>query len=130
MPQPRQALVLSSEQRKDVAIVIVKGRITIGKVEEFDKYLLALQEDGFRKFILDLKGMDHIDSCGIGVLICFNERIRKANGAIRIANTHPKVQKIFNMMSLDTFFTIDADVDQALRSIEDASRGIEPPLAP
>jgi anti-anti-sigma factor len=122
MSQPRQALELTSEMRKDVSIVFVKGRITIGKVEEFDKYLLALQDDGVRKFILDLQGMDHIDSCGIGVLICFNERIRKANGAIRIVNTHPKVQKIFNMMSLDTFFTIDTDVEHALRSIEEASR--------
>jgi anti-sigma B factor antagonist len=118
MPQPRQVLDLNFLLQQDVAVVTVKGRITIGKVEEFDKFLQDLISAGRRKFVLDLKDLDHIDSCGIGVLICFNERVKKIGGAIRVANPHPKILKIFTMMSLDAFFSILPDVPQAIRSMD------------
>jgi anti-anti-sigma factor len=112
MPQPRQVLDLNFLLQQDVAVVTVKGRITIGKVEEFDKFLQDLISAGRRKFVLDLKDLDHIDSCGI------NERVKKIGGAIRVANPHPKILKIFTMMSLDAFFSILPDVPQAIRSMD------------
>lgn len=121
MPQPKQVLELVSAVLKDVSIVTVKGRVTIGKVEEFDKFLQDLVSAGGRKFVLNLKDLDHIDSCGIGALICFNERIKKIGGAIRVADPHPKIHKIFSMMSLDTFFSIDPTVPDAVKALDGKS---------
>jgi anti-sigma B factor antagonist len=118
MPPTKQVLELGSALHKDVSIVTVRGRVTIGKIEEFDKFLQDLLSAGRTRFVLDMKDLDHIDSCGIGVLICFNERVKKIGGAVRVANPHAKINKIFTMMSLDAFFSIDGDVAESIRQLD------------
>ncbi|MHC4599789.1 MAG: STAS domain-containing protein [Planctomycetota bacterium] len=110
-----------TDPRGDIIIVTVRGRLSIGQVEEFNGFLHDLVDQGHRKILFDLEGMEHIVSGGIGVLIGFNELVKKAGGSVQLARVHPRVQRIFAMMSLDAFFTIHEDLDSALESFETSS---------
>lgn len=107
---------LDVSHEDDVAVILVRGRLTIGREEEVDDLLVDLIDSGHRKFILDLRELEHIVSAGIGALIGFNERLTRSGGRAFLANVHPRVARIFNVMSLDTFFTIYPDVSDALRA--------------
>ncbi|MHC5037698.1 MAG: STAS domain-containing protein [Planctomycetota bacterium] len=106
----------------DVTIITVKGRLTIGQVEQLNDFLLGLLDQGYKKYIFDLNGMEHIVSGAIGVLIGFNEKLSRADGMARLARLHPKVLRIFNLMALDEFFMIFDTVEEALNSF-----GTSPP---
>ncbi|MHC4778528.1 MAG: STAS domain-containing protein [Planctomycetota bacterium] len=110
------AMQYSADLRGDVTVVTVRGRLSIGFVEELNAFLRALHDEGRSKFLFDLLEMEHIVSGGIGVLIGFNEIVKKSGGQVQLCRVHPRVQRIFAMMSLDAFFTIHEDVDGALES--------------
>jgi anti-anti-sigma factor len=113
-------LEIDADHDGDVVVVAVKGRLTIGRVEEMNDFLCDLLDKGCRKFVFDLRNMEHIVSGGIGVLIGFNERLKSAGGTARLAEVHPRVRRIFSMMSLDAFFKIYDHVDQAKASFNSA----------
>lgn len=107
---------LWSEDRGDVTVVGIRGRVSIGKVEDLNEFLKNLLEAGKRRFVLDLSEMEHVVSGGIGVLIGFNEKLKGVGGTTCMARVHPRVQRIFTMMSLDAFFRIYEGVDEAVAS--------------
>ena len=92
--------------------------MTIGREEEMDRFLTDLVDSGRRKFVFDLHEMEHIVSAGIGALIGFNERLKQNGGRALLARVHPRVNRIFSVMSLDAFFPIFPDVPDAVRAFQ------------
>jgi anti-anti-sigma factor len=101
-------------------IIIVKfsGRLTIGRVDELDVFLKELVKKPQSKYVLDFTELTHIVSSGIGALIAFRERVVRAEGKLAIGGLHPRILKIFKLMSLDAFFPILDSVDQAFQSLD------------
>jgi len=55
-----------------------------------------------RKLILDLAGVDHIDSSGLQVIFDAYSQVRKAGGALRLAAANERVSRPFKLTRLDT----------------------------
>jgi len=56
--------------------------------------------------VIDLKGLDFIDSSGIGFVIGRYKVIRKCNGVIEIVNAGKKVRKILDMSGIGKIIKI------------------------
>ena len=56
--------------------------------------------------VIDLKGLDFIDSSGIGFVIGRYKVIRKRNGVIEIINAGKKVRKILDMSGIGKIIKI------------------------
>lgn len=70
------------------------------------------------KIIIDLKGVEYIDSSGFG---CFLSVMRVAThnyGIIKFANPEPRVMELFSMLHLNSVFQIYEDIDSCLRSFK------------
>lgn len=116
MEDPGRTICITATEHGDVQVVKMSGRLTIGCVNEADSFLTGLLSAGGGRFVLDLSDLTHVVSSGIGVLIAFRERTKKTGGALAIGGVHPRIMKIFQLMSLDAFFPIFESVERALSS--------------
>lgn len=60
----------------------------------------------FNKIVIDFKGLDFIDSSGIGFVIGRYKLIRKRNGSVEIINAGKKVRKILDMSGIGKIIEI------------------------
>jgi anti-anti-sigma factor len=66
--------------------------------------------------VVDLTGVDFLDSAGVGVLVglCKNSRLR--GGRARFCGMTPGVRSVLELIQLDRIFEIYDDVETAVRS--------------
>ncbi|MFA9422560.1 MAG: anti-sigma factor antagonist [Sedimentibacter sp.] len=65
-----------------------------------------IKDEKYNKIVIDLKGLDFIDSSGIGFVIGRYKIIRKRNGVIEIINASKKVRKILDMSGIGKIINI------------------------
>ena len=65
-----------------------------------------IKNEKFNKLVIDFKGLDFIDSSGIGFVIGRYKVIRKRNGVIEIVNASKKVRKILDMSGIGKIINI------------------------
>jgi anti-sigma B factor antagonist len=80
-----------------------------------------LVEKGKTKIALNLAGVDHIDSAGIGELVRSHTAVRRAGGQLKIVNPGKKVQDVLKMTSLNAVFDIQQDEASAIKSFGQSS---------
>ena len=84
-----------------VLYVLVKGELdecaAVYCREEMDK---MFDQKGFSQVVIDLSGLDFMDSTGIGMLIGRYKRLKERNIPIYICNPSRQAEKIFKMSGL------------------------------
>jgi anti-sigma B factor antagonist len=63
--------------------------------------------------VVDLSGVEFIDSTGLGVLVGAAARARKRDGEMRVVCPRPGIRKVFAITGLDAVFEISADLTEA-----------------
>ena len=74
---------------------------------------------GHRAFVLDLAGIERIDSCGVGLLIGMHHQVVAKGGTLVVVVIAPFVRKVLRMMRLDRFLDLEVSVERALRKLVD-----------
>jgi anti-anti-sigma factor len=76
---------LDVRKADDVVILDFKGRFTIGEpVETVRREVQRQLEEGARKFILNLRDLDFLDSSALGALVSAHTIIRNKNGEVKM----------------------------------------------
>jgi anti-anti-sigma factor len=68
------------------------------------------------KVIIDLKGVEYIDSSGFGCFLSIMKTARNNYGILKFANPEPGVMEVFRTLHLQTVFQIYDDIDTCLKS--------------
>ncbi len=68
------------------------------------------------KMIIDLKGVEYIDSSGFGCFLSVMKTARSNYGYLKFANPEPGVMELFRTLHLHTIFQIYDDMDNCMRS--------------
>jgi len=68
------------------------------------------------KVIIDLKGVEYIDSSGFGCFLSVMKAARSNYGVLKFANPEPRVMELFQTLHLHTIFQIYDDIDTCMRS--------------
>ncbi|MCL4510731.1 MAG: STAS domain-containing protein [Bacteroidetes bacterium] len=76
-----------------------------------------LVNKGMRKFVIDVKSVEHINSSGLGILIASLNAVRQAGGNLRIANASAKVIELLKITKLNQIFESYSSVDEAVKSL-------------
>jgi anti-anti-sigma factor len=101
-----------------ITIVSLTGRLNVGKnLSEAQTLIAELIQFGARKIILDLTGLDYIDSASIGVLVGCNDEMKEAGGQIRLAGAHGPIERTFAVIHMEKIMPVDADVDIARQAL-------------
>ena len=95
-------------------VSVVAGELDVVGGPELRQHVMALVRDGDRFVVLDLRGVDFVDSFGLGVLIGALKRVRMLDGDLRLVVAEPRVRRVFEVCDLDRVFTLHESVDDAL----------------
>jgi anti-sigma B factor antagonist len=68
------------------------------------------------RLVIDLGGVDKIDSAGLGSLLYARAELRRAGGGLALANLHPAHMKVLVVAKLDTVFDVFASDQDAISS--------------
>jgi anti-sigma B factor antagonist len=69
---------------------------------------------GAPRVVLDLTGVDFIDSSGLGIVLGTLRRIRAASGELRVIAGDAQVQRVFALTQLDQILPLCGSVDEAV----------------
>jgi len=72
-----------------------------------------LLQQNEKKVIVDLSGVDHIDSSGLQVIFDAYSQVRKSGGALRLAGANDRVARPFKLTRLDTILPFYSSVTAA-----------------
>src|SRR5437879_963288 len=92
---------------------MAKGEIDVASVPAFRAQLLPLVQEPAPSVVLDLSGVQFIDSAGLRVIVDGLTRARRRDGDLRLACPHASLRRTFEITGLDQVLSIHASVDEA-----------------
>ncbi|GAA1695551.1 anti-sigma factor antagonist BldG [Microbacterium sediminicola] len=92
---------LDTHRDGDYAVIVPTGRITASTAPSLRSTIDALVADGTPRIVLDMAGVEFIDSTGLGVLIGGLKSTRTAGGDLRIAAVPDVVRRVLTLTNLD-----------------------------
>jgi anti-sigma B factor antagonist len=95
-------------------VISVSGEIHVSTAPEFSRRLNDAIAGGKLAVVLDLSGVEFIDSTGLSVLLNGLRRVTRAGGRMAIVVTNPTVRRLFEITRLDSTFDILATREAAL----------------
>jgi len=105
MPSP---LSLEIHRAGNAAVVRCHGRLVTGVNDVLYGQVRQLMPDT-RRIVLDLTGLTHIDSTGLGTLVRLYVHSRSAGCSLELINLGQKVRQLLGMTNLLSVFTIIAE---------------------
>src|SRR5438094_603256 len=109
---------LSQEELDDRTVVLrVEGEIHASTAPEFSERLNGAIANGKTGVILDLTGVEFIDSTGLSVLLNGLRRVTRVRGSMVIACANPTVLRLFEITKLDSTFEILPSCDEAIERL-------------
>jgi anti-sigma B factor antagonist len=81
---------------------------------KFRERIRELVEEGKTNFVVDLSLVKHINSCGLGSLVCALTKARRSGGDIRLAGLGSNVEELFKLTQLIMIFKISPTVEDAV----------------
>src|SRR5580658_47195 len=115
--RPAGRMQASTRELGEITIVDFKGRITIGEGSKMlREIMVGLLEMGKKQILLNMTDVAHLDSAGIGELVCSHTSVRKQGGQLKLANVNKKVQELLEKTMLSAVFDIHQDEASAVKS--------------
>lgn len=113
---------LSIKQRNvsDVVILDLTGRLWILDLPLRD-LMNSLLNEGKCHFVLNLSGVDYIDSSGLGQLITIWTSIRNRKGQMTVLSPTKRVHRLLDITRLDSVFQIFDNEEEAIELARKAS---------
>jgi anti-sigma B factor antagonist len=110
-------LYIHERRERDVAVLDLKGRIRInGGTLALHRSIRCLVEEGKTKILLNLAGVTHIDSTGLGELISSYITVSNKGGQIKLVHLTERLKDIMTITKLLTVFDVYDNEPDALAS--------------
>lgn len=109
---------ISDRLAGDVVVIDVKGHMTLAEPESllFRYVTRMMQEDGRRKFLVNLRHLAFIDSVGIGEIVRSYTHLARHGGVLKLCAVGPRVREVIEVTHLDTIIRMFETEEEALRS--------------
>ncbi len=112
-------LTIETREVAHVTILDITGRIVLGdEIGDLRDAVRGLIASGKKKIVLNLQGVDYIDSSGVGELVGSFTTVRNAGGELKLLNLTQKVHDVLHVTKLYTVFDIKDDEFTAVRSFD------------
>jgi anti-sigma B factor antagonist len=109
--------MVNFEKKDNVDVVTFSvNRINALIADEIRDNILRIFENANTKVVIDLTGVDYIDSSGFGCFLSLFRAARNNYGILKFANAEPQIKALFETLNLQTIFEIYNDTDSCIRS--------------
>ena len=95
-------------------VVAVAGEIDIATYRQLRAALIKAVDEGPGSVIVDMSGVEWIDSTGLGTLVGALKRARDKGGTVQVAAVPGRIAKHFQVTGLSKLFDMHETVEAAL----------------
>jgi anti-sigma B factor antagonist len=111
--------MINFEKKNNIDII----SFTINKInalitDEIRECINKIFDHSGSKVIIDLQGVEYIDSSGFGCFLSAMRSARNNYSILKFANPEPHVLELFHSLRLQTVFQIYDDIDTCMRSFK------------
>jgi anti-sigma B factor antagonist len=115
----------ATRQVGPVTVLDISGRITLGDGNiRLREIVRDLSEKGHKAIVLNLGGVNYVDSSGVGELVKAHTTIRNQGGQLKLANLTKRVHDLLDMTRLSAVFDIQKDEASAIESFGGSSQAV------
>jgi len=99
----------------DIVVVRPVGRLDMSSSPELEAVIQRSLTAGDLRIVVDLQGVDFLDSSGLGVLVSCLKEARRAGGDIRVASPAEQPAMVLQLSNLDRLLGSADSVEDAFR---------------
>ncbi|NMC41921.1 MAG: STAS domain-containing protein [Bacteroidales bacterium] len=109
--------MINTEKRGRIEIVsLTESKLNALTAETFREEVTLLFSENNSRVIINLTGVDYIDSTGFGALLSLLRVAKNNYGMLKLCSPEEPVKKIFSTLHLDSIFEIYSNLDECLKS--------------
>ena len=103
----------------DCAVLRIAGEIDAYSAPQLREQVIKLLGDGTRHIVIDLRGVEFLDSTGLGALVGSLKRVREQDGSLALVATAGKILTVFRVTGLIRVFEFHPSAAEAISSDPD-----------
>jgi len=108
---------VSTRMVNGVVIVDIFGQLRLGEAtSKLRDIVQGLLKEGYKKLLLNMAEVQHIDSSGIGELMTAYTTVKSQGGELKLLNLSKNVRNLLQVTRLYTIFDVHEDLDSAVAS--------------
>ncbi|MEE8484807.1 MAG: STAS domain-containing protein [Nitrospinota bacterium] len=109
-------MIIKQERFGDVEVLRLDGKLDVHSAPRLLEILDTLIASNVKSIVLDMGGIDHLSSYGLGVLVSTMKNLHKKDGNLKLVSIRGRVKTLFDMMGLLSRFEIFDNSDDAVKS--------------
>ena len=94
----------SRTDQGDVSNVRIVGQLDVNTAPDLSSLIDSLVNEKRTRVVVDLAGLELIDSSGVAVLVALYKRVRAAGGQVQVTNARDQPLAIFKLLRMDKVF--------------------------
>jgi anti-sigma B factor antagonist len=98
----------------DCAVLRMTGEIDVFTAPELRQQVIDLVDDGARHIVGDLRGVDFLDSTGLGILVGSLKRLRLRHGSLTLVTSTGRILELFDITGLSHAFVLHRTALEAI----------------
>ena len=91
----------------DTNKVTLRGRFTFTDNKAFREVVSSIREGGYRNCLIDMNGLEFIDSAGLGMLLLVRDAANESNVTLVVRGPRGQVKKMLDIARFDEILTIE-----------------------
>ena len=114
-------LTLATRTKDGILVVDCNGRIVVGEASSLLRSTVNKAVSENNRVVLNLGGVDYIDSSGLGTLAVLRTAVQNAGGTLKLTSLTKRVSDLLQMTKLLTAFDVYNSEAEAVESFRKAA---------
>jgi anti-anti-sigma factor len=119
---PSTGFEASGESIDGASVVTAKGELDMATAPQIEEALIAAEQENGTGVVLDLSGVEFIDSSALRVLILSTERLNARGDDLHVVCQEGPIRRLFELTVLTTTFQMHADRGEAIAAASSAAK--------
>jgi anti-sigma B factor antagonist len=108
----------------DIFVIQPTGRVVVGRpCQELEWLVDELVRGNIRKLLLDLTGVERIDSTGIGIIVTTSAKLKKGGGELRVCGAKGMVHEMIYTANIQRIIPFHDELQEAVSAFSAPTAG-------
>lgn len=104
-----------------ILVVHLQGEVDHHKAEELRNEIeAALEETHYRGLVLSFRGIDFMDSSGLGLILGRYRTVTQHGGQMGLCEVNPTLRRLFELSGILKIIPVHATEEQAVHALQEA----------